>query len=80
MKAIELRELTIDELKVREDELNEELARLRIQLSVKRLDNPLQIRVTRRELSRVKTVLSEKLRATEARETAGEADGPAGAR
>ena len=60
MKAVELREMTMQELETREEELIEELARLKIQLSIKRLDNPLQVRVTRRELARVKTIMTEK--------------------
>ena len=65
MKAVELRELTLDELMSREEELSEELARLQIQLSIKRLDNPLQVRVTRRNLARVKTIIAEKATAAE---------------
>ncbi|MBN1884895.1 MAG: 50S ribosomal protein L29 [Candidatus Krumholzibacteriota bacterium] len=61
MKAVELREMTLDELRSRERDLLEDLARQRIQLSIKRLDNPLQVRVTRRELARVKTIINEKL-------------------
>ena len=61
MKATELRELTLQELKARELELAEEVANLRIQLSIKRLDNPLKIRETKRELARVKTVIREKI-------------------
>ena len=68
MKAMELREMTIDELKAREEELAEELSRERIQLALKRLDNPLKARVTRRDLSRVKTIINEKLRALAVRE------------
>jgi large subunit ribosomal protein L29 len=60
MKAVELKELTLDELISREEELTEELARMRIQLSIKRLDNPLQVRVVRRDLARVKTIIAEK--------------------
>jgi large subunit ribosomal protein L29 len=63
MKAVELREMTIEELRAREEDLSEELARIRIQLSIKRLDNPLQVRVTRRELARVKTIINEKVKA-----------------
>ncbi len=57
------------------DELTEKLARERIQLSIKRLDNPLQIRVTRRDLARVNTIINERLRAgdTGADSEAGEA-------
>ena len=60
MKAVELKELTLDELISREDEMTDELSRLRIQLSIKRLDNPLQVRVVRRDLARVKTIIAEK--------------------
>ena len=52
-----------------QEELAEKVARERIQLSIKRLDNPLQIRVTRRDLARVNTVISERLRAGETPET-----------
>ncbi len=60
MKAVELKELTLDELIGREEDLTEELTRLRIQLSIKRLDNPLQVRVVRRDLARVKTLITAK--------------------
>lgn len=65
MKAVELREMTLEELRAREEELAESLARMRIQLAVKRLDNPLQVRATRRELARVKTVINEKAKMAE---------------
>ena len=57
--------MTMEELRIREDELTEELARFRVQLAIKQLDNPLQVRVTRRELARVKTIISEKLQSGE---------------
>jgi large subunit ribosomal protein L29 len=63
MKAVELREMTLEELQVRESELAEELARMRIQLSIKRLDNPRQAKITKRDLARIKTIIHEKLRA-----------------
>ncbi len=65
MKAVELREMTLEELMLREEDLVEELTRSRIQLSIKRLDNPLQVRGTRRELARVKTIITEKIGAVE---------------
>jgi large subunit ribosomal protein L29 len=68
MKAVELKELTLDELIGREEELTEELTRLRIQLSIKRLDNPLQVRIVRRDLARVKTIITEKTAAEEGRQ------------
>jgi large subunit ribosomal protein L29 len=68
MKAVELRELTLEELKAREEELSEELARLQIQLAIKRLDNPLQVKVARRNLARVKTIIAEKSAAAQSGE------------
>ncbi len=68
MKALELREMTLDELRKREEDITEELNHSRIQLSIKRLDNPLQMRVTRRELARIKTIINEKV-AAEGKET-----------
>lgn len=65
MKAVELREMTLEELRVRESELAEELARMRIQLSIKRLDNPRQAKVAKRDLARIKTIIHEKLQAGE---------------
>lgn len=70
MKAVELRELTLEELRVREEDLAEELARFRIQVAVKRLDNPLQVQMARREFARVKTVINEKIKAAETGESA----------
>lgn len=60
MKPHELRELTAEELGQRHDELVDELANLRIKLSVKQLDNPLRVRVLRKEIARAKTVMREK--------------------
>jgi len=60
MKAVDLRELTIEELEGREEELTEELTQFKIQLAIKRLDNPLRVRETRRDLARVKTIINEK--------------------
>ncbi len=65
MKAIELRDMTLEELMARERELSEELAHMKIQLSIKRLDNPLKVRIARRDLARIKTVIGEKSRAGE---------------
>ena len=65
MKARELREMTLEELMAQQEDLTEKLAREKIQLSIKRLDNPLQIRVTKRDLARVNTIINERLRAGE---------------
>ena len=60
MKAAELRDLGVDELGAREREITDELFRMRIQKSMGQLENPDKIRMVRRDLARVKTVLRQK--------------------
>ena len=60
MKAAELRDLGVDELGVRERDLTDQLFRMRIQKSMGQLEAPEKIRVVRRDLARVKTVLRQK--------------------
>ena len=60
MKAAELRDLGADELGVRERELADQLFRMRIQKSMGQLEAPDKIRLVRRDLARVKTVLRQK--------------------
>lgn len=55
----ELRQLMAPELIEKEKQLVQELFNLRFQLGTGRLDNPMQIRKTKREIARVKTVLQE---------------------
>ena len=69
MKTYELKDLSVDELQARVDEESENLMTMRLQLKGRTLDNPLNYRKARRELARMKTVLTEKIRA-EAREQA----------
>lgn len=69
MKAFELKDLSVDELESRIAEESESLMTMRLQLKGRTLDNPLNYRQARRDLARMKTVLTEKIRA-EAREQA----------
>jgi large subunit ribosomal protein L29 len=62
MKAKELRELSIPELKERVAKLREELMNLRFQKTIHRLENPMRIRQVKREIARVLTILKEKER------------------
>ncbi len=55
----ELRQLTAPELVEKNKQLVQELFTLRFQLGTGRLENPMQIRKTKREIARVKTVLQE---------------------
>jgi large subunit ribosomal protein L29 len=58
--------MTVDEIRARVAELREELFNLRFRNSMKQLDNPLKIRTSRREMSRLLTVLREKERPSRA--------------
>jgi large subunit ribosomal protein L29 len=60
MKAAELRTLGIDELGAKERDLTDQLFRMRIQKSMGQLEAPDQLRIVRRDLARVKTVLRQK--------------------
>ena len=55
----ELRQLSAPELVEKEKQLVQELFNLRFQLGTGRLENPMQIRKTKREIARVKTVLQQ---------------------
>jgi len=55
----ELRQLTGTELADKEKQLVQELFNLRFQFGSGRLENPMQIRRTKRDIARVKTVMSE---------------------
>lgn len=60
MKASELRDLTEEELRQKEEELADQLFALRLQKSIGQLEKPSRIRNARVELARVLTVLREK--------------------
>jgi large subunit ribosomal protein L29 len=63
VNADKVREMSDDELRTKERELQEQLFRLRFQKNLGQLDNALKIRETRRDIARVKTVLRQKKQA-----------------
>jgi len=65
MKAHELRELSDAELAKRIQEEEENLANLRFQKVIRQLDNPMQLRLVRRDIARMKTILRERQKRTE---------------
>ena len=69
MKPAEVRELSTDELQGREQELHDQLFRLRIQKSMGQLEAPAKIRGVRRDLARIKTILRERTTPRSGRET-----------
>ena len=63
MKVADIRELSVDVLRDREKELDDQLFRLRIQKSMGQLEAPAKVRDVRRDLASVKTILHEKVAA-----------------
>jgi len=59
MKPRQMRDMTRDEILGRKFELEKEIFNLKIRKGYKQVDNPLRIRVLRRELARITTILHE---------------------
>ena len=59
MDLKELRQLTEPELAEKTQQLTQELFNLRFQMGTGRLENPMQIRRTKRSIARVKTLQRE---------------------
>jgi large subunit ribosomal protein L29 len=60
MKVVEVRDLAVDDLRQRVKELDDQLFRLRIQKSMGQVEAAHKLKILRRDLARVKTVLREK--------------------
>ena len=60
MNAEEIRELTADEIQERLDDAREELMKLRFQTATGELTDTNRLRITRRQIARLMTVLHEK--------------------
>jgi large subunit ribosomal protein L29 len=61
MKAVELRELSNEELRRRLTDEQESLSNLEFQLATSQLESPIKVRTVRRDIARIMTIL----RATE---------------
>ena len=61
-KTAELRDLSVEDLRLRERDLDDQLFRLRLQKSTGGLESSAKVRTGRRELARVKTIIREKER------------------
>jgi large subunit ribosomal protein L29 len=61
VKAEQLREKTVDELRRQEDTLREQLFKLRFQKATGQGENPQKIGFVRKDLARVLTVIREKM-------------------
>ena len=60
MKAKELKNLSVEELAKKLDELKKDLFMLRMQHATNQLDNPMQLASVKKDIARVKTIIREK--------------------
>jgi len=65
MKAKELREKSIEELRNSQTDLKEQLFKLRFQKATGQIQNPAKIRLVRRDIARLETILAERLKEAE---------------
>lgn len=59
MKARELRELTQEEVILKKEEVEKELFNLKIRQATRQIDNPLKLRILKRDIAKINTVLKE---------------------
>ncbi len=59
MKAEEIRQMSIDEMQRKSEDLRQELFNLRFQKTVSQAEAPHKMKQTRRDIARIKTVIRE---------------------
>lgn len=62
MKPSEIKAMTVDELTQKEYDLRKEIFNLRFQQATGEIENPMRIRTVRKNIARVLTIRSEKLK------------------
>jgi large subunit ribosomal protein L29 len=60
MEARELREMSVEDLSQKRVTLREEIGHLKLKQATSRLENPMKLRETKRDLARVETILRQK--------------------
>ncbi len=60
MKPNEIRELSVDDLKIKIEELTKERFNLRFRSATESIENPMRFRAIRRDIARLNTILREK--------------------
>jgi len=65
MKATEIRELSDEELNNKESELKDQLFKLKFQHALGQLENAEKIKNVKKDIARIKTILTEKSKGAE---------------
>ena len=60
MKAKEIKNLSVEELTKKLDDLQKDLFLLRLPHATNQLDNPMQLNAVKKDIARVKTIIREK--------------------
>jgi len=59
MKAKELREMSVEDLRKKERDIREDLFKLKFQHGIRRLENPARLSLLRRDIARIQTIIRE---------------------
>jgi large subunit ribosomal protein L29 len=62
VKPNELRDMSVEDLESKLNELTEERFRLRFRSATESIENPMRFRAIRRDIARIRTILEEKSR------------------
>ena len=60
MEAKELREMSVEDLAQKRLSLHEEIGHLKLKRATSRLENPMKLKESKRDLARVETILRER--------------------
>ena len=60
MKAKEIKDLSVEKLEEKLQDLKKDLFMLRMQHATNQLDNPMQIAAVKKDIARIKTIIREK--------------------
>lgn len=62
MKPAEIRDMTLEEMKAKHEEIVKDLFNLRMRHATNQLENPLKLRFLKKDAARVRTIIAEKER------------------
>ncbi len=65
MKAQEIRDMSPDELDIKEEELKDQLFKLKFQQSLGQLENNSRLKLIKKDIARIKTIRTELTRGAE---------------